>query len=344
MTPAPDPTPILVLSYTHLLLPLANRLATEGHEVTTQVRVPEFASAWVGSGLERIPPDADLAPWVARAEAGELLVVSDSLETRTVLGNIPPDRKWEMLPTERRPASWLRLGVWFDGSEPRMVHWLFTEQGFGGGVPAIDTGLTLVWETGRNLGRLDPLLATLTEEWKRVGFRGLAQVGLQIDASGALEAVGAYLGWPPLHTAVFLAAFDGQVPFDPRVAGMPLYRDQYTLGAVLSVAPWPWLKRPRGALAAAKPPLAIPEELAGEFWWWGVEIDQEAGQLRGAGLDGLLGVARARGYCLGAAQARLQSLVNQLAVPELQARPGIGVGVPLAQASLESVGWIVTPG
>ena len=348
-------TPVLVLSHTYHLLPLASRLVNEGHDVKAIIRTPEFESAWMGGNVTKLPSETDLGPWIAAAEAGELTIITDSLDLRLPLANVPPEMKWEMSPTRERPESGLRLGVWVDSQGiPHHPHWLFVDRGLN---PTVDLSATLVWEGGENAHHLSRLLTPLVGEWKELGFSGLAQVGLTIDGAGAVEVRGSYLGWPPLHLALFVAGWQGEVgnlfpslqkesmleEFFPQG---PLY-PYYTVGTVAYTAPWPWLRRPRGRLQADRVRIDTPTEALGAWWFWGADFHDHdgfpgEGEIWSAGLDGCIGVLRAQGRNLTTAQLRLQALGQGLP-SQVQTNLGVGSTVPMAQAALEQMGLVVTP-
>jgi hypothetical protein len=306
----------LVVSHKHELLPFANRLRSEGHDVRTIVWKQRYEKAWEGRlKVEPRPKQIDF-------------------EDRVLMTNVPA---LQSAPVE---GAWfnidgppcesdLRFGVWWTGSEFAAPHLLIVDRGAwpGGLGPSLDAAMTLI--------RLQDVPVQVAESLPQVGevlaessFRGLVQVDYSLE-EGKLTPTNISAGWSMLHTHLFVANLNFGAVLDGDTPALPW---RYQIALVLSVPPWPNLQ---GGRSAEAPVEGLNQKQLGQLWWHDVRLDPEQKQLLVGSLDGLLGVPLGAANSLTLAQGRCIGLAQALQVPEKRFRYDAGSRVPQALALLE---------
>jgi hypothetical protein len=351
----------LVLSHTHSLLPFAYRLQTQGAEVQPVVTVAAFEAAWHGK-MEPSPRDQkgrldqDWLNKVAQiAHEDESIVITDDWKLQALF------REWDSTRSRaHKPlriygvhqqqhtvvgglTSGLRLGGWFDGEHLHGHHALVVDRGAwpGGMGPEIDGAMTMVRIDDPNTTNEFNRLATVwVEELKAANFRGLVQFGLNFQTEhGEPEIDGMSAGWPFLHTHAFLSEledFSGLLTNGPGARaeeGTPLLPRKFVVVLPLSRPPWPTRKaRFRFDLAPVE---GLTPTQTGRVFWHDVQVDQEAGRLSTAGLDGLVGVVRGAADTSELALGRTLEVALRIHLPEKQFRSDCGRRVQLTLSELE---------
>lgn len=327
----------LVVSHAHGLLPFAHRLKLENQDVEALVVAPRFEKAWAGklrkvlrNSQGDINPET-LGPVVAKAEAGDLVVLIDSHQTETVFSNAK--LKYGTLRTDSKPQSVLRAGVWFDGEKPHLHHALIVDAGVwpGGLGPNELGGLTLIRvDSPGAIDYLDRICQKQYQELKARGFKGIAQFGLNFRTqSGEVEVSGLEAGWPFLHTHAFLSELEG---FGDLMRGtgkssLPL---KFVTALPLTMPPWPNRK------AAPRRPIKVggltPQQMSRVFWH---DITVEGTEIRTAGLDGLIGVVRTAADSSELSRLKALEIATRAEIPEKQYRVDVGQRVQWTLAELE---------
>jgi hypothetical protein len=339
---------ILALCNQHHLMPFANRLRLEGHDVEVVVwkagKSSRYERAWAGSLPQVLRSsrgevsDEHLAPAIEAAQRGQVTVLTDSYNAAHRFNGAR--RLFPAVRTEELPQSVLRLGAWFDGEKMQALHGLCVDVGaWPGGLGAREPGgLTLVridHSEAREI--IGEMLEPLAERLKSKSFRGLVQVGLFLQAAdGVPQVQGEEWGWPRLHTHAFVSELEG---FGEVLAGqVPVLPQKFVVVLPVSIPPWP----SRAAEGAAEVEIeGLTEEWQGKVFWHDIQVDAEARKLRTAGLDGLVGVARGAGHNVELARARAIQLVEQMRLPNKQYRPDVASMVGGALAGLESAFGLV---
>lgn len=339
-------TKYLVYSWTHGLVPFAHRLRREDRDVEVIVHKPWYERAWDGQFTKVLRHsdgslDADnLGPALEEARAGRVTVLSDNTELTDSLGFLPNHFPRLNTRPHRLPVGDTRLGAWFDGDKSVLPHLLMVDVGLwpGGLGPYTPGGMTLV--------RLDPggsardwalgFLKETEDELRGRSFKGLYQVGLNIDqGTGELIEEGLAAGWPYLHAHAFVSELEG---FGVLLAG-----GEATLGTkyttVLPVTTPPWPTRQRDVEEADRAPQVAVEGLdphqLGRLFWHDVTIDQGKSELRTAGLDGFVAVARGGHDSLSQALVRAREVAGLVQLPQKQWRPDVGGTVDRVLLGLE---------
>lgn len=333
----------LVVSFHHGLLPLAQRLRSEGHTVHVVVWRKRFEKAWG----ERLDPalrgsageinETRLERLLAQAREGEWVVVSDAPVNsgpHRMLSKLPGALLVGELPGERSEGWDLRLGFWFDGHEVTRPHLLVYDMGLwpGGLGPRQPGGLSLLYPDPLDpLEFLEPLVKPIRDTLVERMWRGLVNVGLGRDPeTGGVRLKGAELGWPQLHLDAWLSGLEetGTV-----LAGEaePKPASRYTVVLPVSVPPWPI----QGGAGKRIKIEGLPPALQGWWFWYDMGPDEERRELWTAGLDGLVGVARGEGRTFERARLRALALAQQIQLPEKQVRFDVGSKVPAVVAGLE---------
>lgn len=331
-------TSFLILSNHHNLLPLAQRLRSEGHETDVIIwnsrRSSRYERAWEGVGPKlkfggQANAEKLVRGLVDLAEDGAAVVVSDShLATKRfhsakyLYGGPHPEGPL--------PTSGLRLGGWFDGERLSAAHLLVVDRGawHGGFGPEVDGALTLVrldTEPARSL--YDRLWAPMQDALKSSGFRGLVQSDLVVaTADGEPRLEGLHRGWTPLQWHAFV----GDDLAASLVGGEPVLETKYSVALPLSIPPWP------NSTAHPREPVAIGGLTAEQracVWWHDIRVTE--GQLTTAGLDGLAGVIQGRADTLTLARERALEIAGRVDLPERQLRTDVGWSVETVLGRIE---------
>ena len=331
------PLPILTLSHGTGLLPVANRLRREGATVEHLPFRHKYERAWEGSldtvlKGEKKRDAATLAPVIQLAAEGATTVLldhprwSELFHVAQSLYGVTP---------RVTPASPVRACGWWTGETLVAPHLLVVDLGAwtGGYGPPVEGGATLIVGYG---ALVQHLLEPLFDELKASGHRGLVQAHFTLQ-TGALT--GWEGGWQGLHTHAFLGAL--VTPLREVLGGAaPALAPLYTVAVPVTVPPWPLACN----LASVESPIPMrspetpgltPDQLSHILWH---DIRLEGGQLRVAGLDGLVGVAYGGAMGMPLAQRRALETATSLRLPEVQLRMDVGQSVPLVQAMLEERG------
>lgn len=339
------PSKFLVLSTQHWLLPIAQRLRSEGHEVDAVVWLSgkrhRYERAWEGvwpklavRGDKSLNSKVQEAmPQVAR-ESGTT-VVTDSFNASRDFSGVT--KLYPSLRTEERPGGPLRLGGWFDGEQLQLPHVVLADLGVwpGGLGPGGLGGLTLV-RVDRDEARslYDRLLEPIMDHLKSSGFRGLCQFGVELaTGSGEPRIRGAELGWPRFHTHAFVS----ELPETGQGLGWLLdggsggrLPRKFVVVLPVSIPPYPL----RSSLPTPEVPVeGLTEQQRSRVFWHDIRVEQ--GVLKTAGLDGLVGVVRGAGDNLETARREAIQLAARFKLPEKQFRPDVAGAVPTVLAALE---------
>lgn len=339
---------ILVLSNQHHLMPFANRLRIEGHDVEVVVwragKSSRYERAWEGSLPQALRPSQDettdehLEPLIEDARRGKVTVLTDSYNAAHKFSRAK--RLFASVRPEQLPESQLRLGAWFNGEKFEALHGIYVDVGTwpGGLGPREPGGLTIIrvdHSDARQL--LGGMLEPMTDRLKSMSFRGLVQVGLDLRrADGEPLVLGEQLGWPHLHTHAFIGELDG---FGDVLAGAsPVLPQKFVTVIPVSIPPWP----NRSAEGAAQVEVGgLTEEYQSRVLWHDIQVNAEERKLMTAGLDGLVGVVRGAGYYPELARAQALGLAQAIQLPNKQYRPDAGTAVGGALAGLEAAFGLV---
>ena len=336
----------LVASLRAELLPLAHRLRREGHEVQAMVWRARYEKAWGGS-IEKIAKHSDgtvmaeaLRPQIEAAEAGDLVVLTTVTrvaelfhQARRLYG---PGPRTEVLPSDR-----LLCGGWFDGEQVLAPHLLVADWGCwtGGLGPHLLGGLTLL-----RIDRVPEFIAgallAVTERLKSESFRGLFHFDVEEKPeTGELRLRGLSAGWPEIHSQVFVAELEGLGEVFRDEA--PRLGRRFVSVLPISIPPWPF-EQTRGEEGGQRV-AGLTVQQQGKLFWFDVEIDHQARQLRSAGLDGFLAVATGSSDSTPAlARARALELAHRLTIPGKQYRLDMGGLVDSVLSTLEDrYGFVV---
>lgn len=339
-----------VVSHHHGLLPLAQRLRSEGHNVQVVIRRRRFERAW-GERLDPVLSNSkdeltlDRLHHTLRQTSKGTIILSDvepGSSVHQILSEFPEAVKYlreDLDPSEGAPFD-LRAGWWFDGEHLTEPHLLIYDVGVwpGGLGPQLPGGLTLVMPNpGMDLGFLDELAQPFEDQLKAAGFRGLVNMGLGRDPStGGLRLCQLRAGWPMLHLDAWLSSVEsvgrvlgGEAPAKPS--------SKYTVVLPVSVPPWP---NPQGSAEVVQIG-GLPPQLQGWWFWYDMAPDDARQELWTAGLDGLVGVARGEGSQFETARLHAVGLAQQVQLPEKQYRPDVGLKVPVVLAQLERLFGLV---
>lgn len=338
----------LVISDRHGLLPLAQRLRGEGHEVDAVIWNPgqrrRYDRAWEGA-FDKLVRRGDLRRTLetmieAAREAG-IAILTDSRRAIAYLSEIRLDgvEVFAAGPFEETPSSALRIGGWFDGESMQAPHLLFFDVGAwpGGLGPRVDAAAVLVRiDHEAALDLYDRLWRPMQDALKSSGFRGLVQGDLNVaTASGEPRIESRRSGWAWLQWHAFLsempenegeglgAVLGGAVPVLPR---------KFVVALPLSVPPWPH------TTAKPRDPQPIPSlstaQRARVFWH---DIRVEEAHLHTAGLDGMVGVVRGAADSFELARSRALDLAAEITLPERQLRTNVGAPLPAILATIEDL-------
>lgn len=338
----------LIVSHTHLLLPLAWRLKSEGNEVDVVIAKDRFEKAWAGKldpilkGEQKGKHFEELLTSVVEAKAW---VITDSRGEK----HVPWLKGFAGYPfllgvLDRDPAVTLPavlLGAWFDGEEFSGEHLLIEDRGLwpDGLGPRVVGGLTMVspqtWRPEFAAG-----LDLVRDELKSEGFRGLVRVGAQLlGRGGAPSLVGFQAGWNFLQTHAFAAQL-----YEPNLTEVvegaaPRLPHRYTIALPVSIPPWP-LRGLYGEkqcnVRPAEAPIGPEAVKSGEVFFHDFRVRD--GRAFTAGTDGLVGVVRASADTLWLARQKVLRLAQSLALEEMQYRTDVAQGVEMALGLLESQG------
>jgi len=331
---------VLVLSDRHHLLPFARKLTNEGHTVATVVfesKKAKYERAYTGViDLVTDSKDSSRTETIGQlktlAASGDTVVISDSPRAskdfstaQTIFSRVPQDEEL---------IGPLRLGAWFDGESFHAEHLLIFDEGTqAGGLGSPQPGAVTLAQpsTGESSEALLKLVDHQRTELQDLGFRGLAQWGLDYGLDGALSlGIGRLLGWPPLHSHAFLSELED---FGGLLSGqMPVLGSKFAVAVHVTQAPWPY----HTGQPLEECPIDIPDSAQRQFFWHDIRVDQEARELRTAGLDGWVGVAHAAANSFELALSKALDAAAMLQIREKQYRTDAGSAVRRALGLLEN--------
>lgn len=225
--------------------------------------------------------------------------------------------------------------------------------------PPLLGGLTLVRLGNSSINPALPIVGgaahTACEVLKQAGFKGLFHFDVEEAAdTGELCLRGLEAGWPWLHAQAFLAELESLSTVlglgasegaseasecasegrEGAFEGRPALAKRFVTVLPVSVPPWPNEKST--ALQVGLPIKGLTPQQQGQCFWFDIQVDQQAKQLRTAGLDGLLAVAVGSSDSTPSlARARALELAHRLEVPGKQWRADVGAQVDAALATLE---------
>lgn len=331
---------VLVISHTHSLLPLAWRMHREGHDVQTCVWNARYEAAWEGrlvkspTGPPGVKREA-LAPQIAEAMAGELLVVTDSHKAQELFKGAPrlmgtaPSLPWS------RPPQLCAL-AWFEGEHFQsrnplwwMPDWGLWPSGFGALIPG--GGVLAIGGAPKPLDCLAPLEAPLAQQQ----FTGLVLVGLDyLEAARELVPTGFVAGWPWLATHAWMEQLTELGGF--LAGGAAVFNGKrYVCVLPVSQPPWPTKGAPGPAPVKLE---GLTPEITKRCFWHDIQV--VGSDVQTAGLDGLVAVAAGSGMTLGRAQARALEAALALPLPDKQMRPDVGSSAVGMLNALEELGYV----
>lgn len=301
----------VVLSKSHDLLPLANRIASAGADV---VAGTHWATA--RDRVWRCPVAGEVEVLAAAKEAltsGDATLVTSS--PFHAPGVYPSHYH-----TEESHEGPLYFGTWNHGDR----HFVFEVRGTypGGGGPQVVAGAVLV-RVESDLP-LDPPRGV-----------GLTRAPLSFP-EGTATLGEPETGWFPFH---WHAAFHGLTTagtVEALVGTAPLALDRFTVVGAVSLPPWPLTSRRGDRVPLGELPEAVMESA---FWHDVAVVD---GALVAGGVGGLVAVARGSGPTLGVANARYQqtaAAIAQALGPSAQWRPDLVAGPAQALDGLALLGW-----
>jgi hypothetical protein len=339
-----------VVSHHHGLLPLAQRLRSEGHDVKVVIRRRRFERAW-GERLDPVLSNAKdelsldrLHEALCKTQPGTIVLsdVEPGSSVHQVLKSFPQVVSYlkEDLDPSGDPPFDLRAGYWFDGEKLSEPHLLIYDVGVwpGGLGPQLPGGLTLVMPDERtDLAFLEDLVSPFEDQLKAASFRGLVNLGLGRDPmTGGLRLTQLRAGWPMLHLEAWLSSTErvgrvlsGEAPPRPTA--------KYTVVLPVSIPPWP---NPQGSAEVTRIG-GLPPQLQGWNFWFDMAPNEERQELWTAGLDGLVCVTRGEGQSFETARMHAVGIAQQIQLPEKQFRGDVGLKVPVTLARLEQLFGLV---
>lgn len=337
-------TPIVVVSRESKLLPLAHRLRNvERHPTTVMMWKKSFEAAWDGmitkdvKSSDREIHKESITDLVQKAKNGDIVIVHDVPNLEDSFDEAAGVYGIRTLESSESP---IRLGFWWDGQTEQAEHLLIYDMGawangMGMKVPA---ALTLI---NTSEGALQELWTKLfTDEARQflrgLNFRGLVNVGL-IEDKGELILSGWEMGWPDLHTQVFMGAVANN-----SWGGLLVHREiprlwnMFTFGLVLSVPPWPGTHHPNARGKGIQGvPIGLNDKLHEYVYWHDVNVNVETKSLTTAGTDGLVGIVHANANCFENAKQKALGVAGMIELVDKQFRMDVGNGVRVLEAQLE---------
>jgi len=180
------------------------------------------------------------------------------------------------------------------------------------------------------------LWATVVEELKARDFRGLVSADVEQSLeTGLLHVTRWEAGWPWLHTHAWLSELEN---LGAVLSGTPPHHaegSRYVVALPVTIPPWPVWPVQSQAIAATPVVEGLTKQELGKLFWHDVVVDAESQVLQGAGLDGLLGVARGSAHSFELARVQALDLANRIQVLGKQFRPDVGSSVPGVLGVLE---------
>jgi len=330
---------VLVLSARHQLLPFARRLANDGHSVETVVysgHKGKYERAYRGvldfvTSAKDSERNEKLGALKELAASGKMTVIAD--HCRAARDFAGAEALFQQIEQKSDPVGTVRFGAWFDGAEFCAPHLLIVDEGMqaGGLGAAGDGSLTLVRVSDmatqeRILKLAEPQANELVEK----EFRGLVQWTVEFEDSELSLGEGRFLGWPPLHTHAFVSELED---FGGLLEGdSPILKKKYTVALHITQAPYPY----HTGQPPEEVPVVLPEAAQAQMFWHDIRVDQEARELRTAGLDGWVGVAHAGGDSFDLAHDLALSVAGSIGLREKQFRMDAGAQVRTVLGVLES--------
>lgn len=302
----------VVLSRSHELLPLANRLVSAGADVvagthwqTARDRVWKCPVAGEPEVLAAAEP---------ALQSGDATLLTSSPFHKP--GVYPSHYHTEEAP----PGGPLYFATWNHGDR----HLVFEVKGTypGGGGPQVPVGAVLV---------------RVEREMELEPPRGVGLVRSPLSFPEGKATLGEpSTGWFPFHWHAAFHSLTANGTLDAVLGTAPLALERFTVVGAVSLPPWPLTSR-RGD----RVPLgAIPEAVMESAFWHDVALVD--GALEAGGVGGLVAVARGSGPTLGVANARYQQVAATIAQalgPSAQWRPDLVAGPAQALDALALLGW-----
>lgn len=331
----------VILSRKHGLHHVGRWLAKEGdpsHTHVASLREPYHKRAWAGlldrarlptrKRGQRLEEWLGALPWAGELATGAAALLTDDAKVTQAAQVVGWPVVYGAIPTIGSTRSPIALGGWWTGDTLMAPHWAVRDWGLwpGGMGPAELGGVTLITGPRHPVELLEPFGDAL----RGAQFRGMVALDLDWDGeakgwrSGALRA-----GWPPFHTHLWLW---GQAHVGSALLGQPSASPAYLVAAPVSVPPYPF-NAERGPVPIGTQPSQNGSHLVL------FDVALEGGQLRTAGLDGLVALVCGRGATFAAAQRQAAVAVTGFAVAEAQFRPDTGASVYNFVADLEAAGW-----
>lgn len=324
----------LVISQTHSLLPFSWRLKKDGYDVEVLVEKDRFERAWEGR-LDRFKvvsghdkrAGSQRAAVRGEAEAKGQWVLTDSPRwTRDFLGY---ERLLPTLSHHDGAEGDIWLGAWFDGEQFQGRHLLIEDRGLwpGGLGPDVVAGATLVrpneWPEA-----LEETLHPLADHFKAGGYRGLVRVRKDHRNGETVWRA----GWGSLQAHAFVAELgDAGAGFGAVIEGAePVFPHRFTVVLAVSIPPWPL----RCDVKPETPPIPPEVVKTGAVFLHDMRVEEDGP--RGAGTDGLIGVARWSAHSLKLAQQRVREIAAAMELPQAQWRPDVGGKVETVLAGIEA--------
>ena len=303
----------LVVTHKHGLIPFAKRISAD-----TDILVwrRNYRKVWDGEfvpiqGAE--PSTLELEKIVDLIEEQKPVVLSDVRDYEADYPTLEPEGD-----------SVLRMGCWFDmDGEIHEPHMLVYDMGFKEGDRGrrIANGCTMI----RLEGDARHMAKSEIEEQHVDGrfIPGFYEVSVEPDEDMELQFTGANRGWNPLQSHAFISHLEN---FEGLLLGEePKFSasSKYVCVAPITIPPWPEHGRP-----AAQVDIEATPEARGQVFWHDVAVGAGERNPMSAGTDGLLGVARGAADDIHTAHGNLIRVLNEVHVPENQARTDVGAKVP----------------
>lgn len=324
----------VVVSEKHGLLRTARWLALEQEDVFAACRSDVYQKrAWQGLlEKQRLPKRDRLGrnDELVAALRGEATLVTDSESWTAEAVELKLPRVFGRWQRGEAKRGHFALGGWWGPSGFSLPHWVLRDWGLwpGGLGPIQVAGLTLA-RASMSQSLQDVLQAALE------GVPVFGAVQLEIGWSdfeqppelGALVVNGDYHLQLLLHSQPKVApVLRGEVP--------PVLPYAYTVGALASVAPYPF-----GGTSQEKTTLASGPESLENLLLYDVSLARD-GKITTGGINGLVAIAVGRGQLLSTARHVATKAVLSMGLPELQVRPDVAEHVDAALGQLETMGLL----
>ena len=328
----------MVISREHHLLPLAHKLKNiEGLPTNVIVWKKAFERAWSGliektlSAKHKEIHRENVSKLVEAAAQDNVHVISDVPSVQFEGPHVYATADSEF----GKAKEGLRVGFWWDGDNVHAPHILCFDMGtnYGGmGLREEPGGVTLIDLSEEARSIWFTAINDEVQDWLRGSdFKGLINVDV-IEVDGRLSLGGWDLGWPKLHTQVFMSAIKGS--FSRFLLGNSSieFSHRYTVALPVSIPPWP--NNPESKMRGVSPlnlPIKLNSKLHKHVFFHDVQVDVENKQLSTAETDGLIGVVHASANNAVGAIAKTVQIAGLLEVDNSQYRTDVGVNVTSPQ-------------